>query len=138
MGTPFAVTYANIFMTYWMKKYWDPLPNKPDINYRFIDDIWALTSCTIEESNNFLYLLNQQHPTIKFTMTISDKSVPFLDVNIIREGDFLETNLYSKKTDSHHYIPPSSCHPKHVFHSIPYSGALRIKRICSKPQWMKP
>ena len=34
-------------------------------------------------------------------------------------------------TDSHLYLPPSSCHPKHVFKAIPFGVATRLKRNCS-------
>jgi len=43
----------------------------------------------------------------------------------------LSTSLYSKPTDSHSYLHPSSCHPPHTFKNIVYSQALRIRRICS-------
>ena len=33
--------------------------------------------------------------------------------------------------DSHQYLHPLSCHPYHWVKSIPYSEALRLKRICS-------
>ena len=44
----------------------------------------------------------------------------------------LETDLHVKPTDSHQYLLPSSCHPRHCKDSIPYSEALRLRRICSK------
>ena len=40
-------------------------------------------------------------------------------------------DLYSKPTDKHQYILPWSCHPPHVTKNIPYSLALRVRRICS-------
>jgi hypothetical protein len=40
------------------------------------------------------------------------------------------TDYYSKPTDRHQYLSPSSCHPKHCFKSIPFSQAIRVKRIC--------
>jgi hypothetical protein len=43
----------------------------------------------------------------------------------------MTTDLYSKPTDKHQYLSPSSCHPKHCFKSIPFIQAIRIKRICS-------
>ena len=43
----------------------------------------------------------------------------------------ISTNVYSKPTDSHLYLPPSSCHPKHVFKAIPFGVATRLKRNCS-------
>ena len=44
---------------------------------------------------------------------------------------------YNKPTDKHQYLSPQSCHPKHCTKSIPYSQALRIKRICSNEQTTK-
>ena len=39
--------------------------------------------------------------------------------------------MYVNETDSHQYLHPSWCHPYHCVKSIPYSQALRPKRICS-------
>ena len=135
MGTPFAVTYANIYMSFWTRKYWIQTPCQPDIHYRFIDDIWAWSSASSEDIQTFFTCLNTQHPHIKFTMEISQDWVPFLDVKVISDGNSFQTDLFSKETASHRYLPPTSCHPRHVFNSIPYSGALRIPRICSKVEW---
>jgi hypothetical protein len=49
----------------------------------------------------------------------------------------LTTDLYSKPTDKHQYISPSSCHPKHCFKSIPFSQAIRIKRVCFSVETIK-
>lgn len=37
---------------------------------------------------------------------------------------FIRTEVYSKPTDSHLYLPPASAHPKHVFKAIPSGVAL--------------
>ena len=39
----------------------------------------------------------------------------------------IDVDLYTKPTDMH----PSSCRPKHCSRIVPYSLALRIRRICS-------
>ena len=49
----------------------------------------------------------------------------------------MSTDIYNKPTDKHQYLSPQSCHPKHCTKSIPYSQALRIKRICSNEQTTK-
>ena len=41
------------------------------------------------------------------------------------------TRSSSGLSDGHLYLPPSSCHPKHVFKAIPFGVATRLKRNCS-------
>ena len=43
----------------------------------------------------------------------------------------LQTDLYTKPTDSHNYINYISAHPRHCRDGIPFSQFLRLKRICS-------
>ena len=42
-----------------------------------------------------------------------------------------------KSTDTHQYLLHTSCHPNHVKKSIPFSLALRIRRICSTAEKFK-
>ena len=42
--------------------------------------------------------------------------------------------MYKKPTDTNLYLLPSSCHQPETTKSIPFSLALRITRICSKPE----
>ena len=90
-----------------------------------------------EELQNFLSRANNQHPSIKFTHEISNTTISFLDTSRSLSESVLFTDLYSKPTDTNQYILPSSCHPPHVTKSIPYSQALRIRRICSTDKFLK-
>ena len=49
----------------------------------------------------------------------------------ITSENTIETNLYTKPTDSHDYVLYNSAHPQRCKDSIPYSQFLRIRRICS-------
>jgi hypothetical protein len=61
----------------------------------------------------------------------------FLDTTTtVKEGN-ITTDLYSKPTEKHQYLSPSSCHPKHCFKSIPFSQAIRVKRICTTAETTK-
>ena len=89
-----------------------------------------------EEGNlkTFLNYLNSLHPTIKFTheYSISSlQSLPFLDVQVQLKDNQIQTDLYTKPTDKHQYFLKSSCHKSHIKRSIPFSLALRSRRICS-------
>ena len=106
--------------------------NRPRIWWRYIDEIFAIWEHGQEALNIFLKQINHLHPPIKFTMEMSTEYVSFLDTPVILPGGILHTDLYTKPTDTHQYLSPNSCHPKHRTTSIPYSQALRLRRICSK------
>ena len=39
--------------------------------------------------------------------------------------------MYSKDTDTHRYLSPNSCHPRHVTSNIPTTVATRCRMNCS-------
>ena len=82
----------------------------------------------------FLVYLSNIHPTIKFTSSHSLTNVPFPDVmvslNNIYNG-IIETDLFTKPMDKHQHLLSSSCRPHHTKKAIPFSLALRLRRICS-------
>ena len=60
------------------------------------------------------------------------ESVTFLDTTVyLEEEGLIGTDLYVKPTDKHQYLRMDSCHPLHCKASIPFSQALRLRRICS-------
>ena len=86
----------------------------------------------IDELDKFLDYLNNLVPTIKFTKEISTEQIAFLDVKVLIIDGNLETDLFSKPTDSHDYLLYSSAHPQRCKDSIPYRQFLRIRRLCSR------
>ena len=58
-------------------------------------------------------------------------TIPFLDIRVNFAIGFLLTETYSKETDIHQYLNPLSCHPPHIFSSIPKALGIRIRRNCS-------
>ena len=74
---------------------------------------------------------NSFDPHIKFEQTVSPTTIPFLDAQVSLTGDRLSTDLYTKPTDTHQYLDWTSCYPRHTKAAIPYSLALRLRRICS-------
>ena len=132
MGTRMAPSYANLFMGDFERKLLRSASHTPEIWLRFIDDIFLAWIHGRDSLNKFIEAANCVHPSIKLTYDISDSKVTFLDTEVhISPDGTIETRLYSKPTDSHSYLHPKSCHPSHTTRSIPYSQALRLRRICS-------
>ena len=90
--------------------------------------IWQLGE---EKLKGFLKILNSCNPIKKFTAKYSLDKVNFLDIQVIRCGNKLLTDLYIKPTNTHQYLEFSSCYVYHSKKSIPYSQTLRFNRICS-------
>ena len=103
---------------------------------RYINDIFACCLdpwCTrIREAlERFLSSLNQYRSTFKFTASWSTELVVFLDTRVYIRDGHLKMDLHVKPTDTHQYLHINSCHPRHCKTAIPYSVALRVRRICS-------
>jgi len=107
------------------------VPLKPRMWLRFTDDIDIQWRHGRKECHEFLDKVYAFDKTIKFTSEISNNNHVFLDTKSHIEGSQLVKDLYSKTTDIHQYLLQTSCHPRHCCKNIPYSLALRIRRICS-------
>ena len=66
----------------------------------------------------------------KYPAEWSTEKINFLDVQVIKQGNKLITDLFAKSTDTHQLLHQASCHPNHTKKGIPYGQALRICRIC--------
>ena len=140
MGTRAAPNFANVYMgrleeqfvyrTVWFDYIIDWV--------RFIDDIFLIWNGHNDSLAEFIEYLNGVVPSIKFTHEVSHYSVNFLDTKVIKDtrGN-ISTDVYQKPTDTHPYLHWTSAHPPHLKYSIPYSQALRLRRICSSTETLK-
>ena len=135
IGTKFAPSYAILFMAALEQKLLSDAKYKPWIWWRYIDDIFLIWRHGEDRLREFIDALNQAHHSIKFTAEWSKETVSFLDVRVVKEGKEIITDLFTKPTDTHQLLHHSSCHPGHTKRGIPYSQALRIRRICSEDQF---
>ena len=113
------------------KKMLASFPHKPLVYFRYTDDTLMISTEGANTFNQFLNHCNSLNPSIQFEQTVSNTNIPYFDVNIILENSRLTTDLYSRPTDRHQYLYYTSCHPRHMKTSLPYSLALRLRRICS-------
>ncbi|XP_032873452.1 nicotinamide riboside kinase 1 isoform X1 [Amblyraja radiata] len=132
MGTCMGPSYACFFVGYveqsLFEAYRGPIPKR---YLSYIDDYIRATSCTHAELTDFIHFTTNFHPALKFTWTISDISLPFLDLTISIAGNRALTDIYYKPSDSHDYLDYTSSHPASC-DSIPYSQFLRLRRMCTQ------
>ena len=133
MGTKTAPSLANIFMADLEKSMLEKSPIQPLVWWRYIDDIFSIWTSGEQTLSEFVTRLNDNHPTIKFSVEYSNTEIPFLDTKVkIGEDRKAYTSLHTKPTDTHTYLHYRSAHPRHCKQSGPYSQLLRVKRICTR------
>ena len=93
--------------------------------WRYIDDVFLIWQHGEEKLRDFISFLNGAHDSIKFTAEWSTDKVNFLDVQVIKQGNRLITDLFTKPTDTHQLLHRTSCHLNHTKKGIPYSQALK-------------
>ena len=81
--------------------------------------------------------LSSLSPSIKFTVKHSNKQLEVLDTLLCIINGGIESKVYSKPTDGHMYLLPQSPHYISMYLHIPFSVALRIRRICSREDWFE-
>ena len=88
-----------------------------------------------ENVDDFLQYLNNQQPSIRFTMeTEKDNKLAFLDTAVLREPDGrLTTSVYRKPTHTDQYLAYDSHHPQSVKRGIVKCLYERAKRLVTKP-----
>lgn len=97
MGAAFSPTIANIFMSNFLKKFLKTTKEHPLVLSRYIDDIFIIWP-TKYNFDSFLSNLNNFHPNIKFTVTVSINKIDFLDLTIYKGHNFSVTKLLDIKT----------------------------------------
>ena len=127
-----APPLANLFIGLLEKNLLSKCSMKPSVWFHYIDDVFFIWTYFKEDLDDFLEFYNSYNANIQFDLIPSSKNIPFLDVIVVIENGKLICDLYTKPTDSHLYLIWSSCHPVHTKKNLPYSLALRIKRICTR------
>eukprot|EP00061_Rhincodon_typus_P014492 g41537.t1 len=83
MGTRVGLNYPCLFVGYVEQSLFCSYSGTiPQLFLRYIDDCIGATSCSHEELEQFIHFANTFHTNLKFTWTISDTSLSFLDLSI--------------------------------------------------------
>jgi len=131
MGPKNACSYADIAMGEIDHKAKHCGPIKPSQWWRYRYDIFDLWQQGLAALNSFTEYINSLYPTINLNWSFPK------DVSLHLVDGVIQTDVYSKPTDSHLYLTPSSAHPKHVLKAIPFGVASRLCRNCSEDNFLK-
>ncbi|KAL9970709.1 hypothetical protein ACROYT_G023121 [Oculina patagonica] len=100
MGSPVSAVFANLYMESFEEQAITSSSYKPKIWKRYVDDNFTILDRGSVDS--FLQHLNNQQPSIRFTMEIENVyKIAFLDTTVSREPDgWLTASVYRKPTDT--------------------------------------
>ena len=132
MGSKCAPSAACLYVADFEERYSYPYATQPLLWKCYIDDIFIIWTHGDTALDAFVSYLNNCHPSIKFAVTKSTLHVDFLDLTVKKTKDGICIELFIKPTSSLAYLHKTSCHPSHVFTSLPYGEFLRVRRNCSE------
>ena len=133
MGSPLAVTLANVFLCYHEKILFKICPSefKPVICIRYVDDTFLLFSSK-HHIKKFRNYLNCQHKNINFTSDIeNENSILFLNIKITRVNNKFMTSVYRKPTFSRVFTNFGSFIPKSYKYNLLFRLLYRGFKICA-------
>ena len=137
-GGSLCVPLANITVFYVMSKKVYDVPDMMtmvlDVK-RYIDDGGGFYVGNKEQFDSWLATVNETINPLglyidESNFQMNSNYINLLDIQYCfdREGE-LQTDLYTKETDSRSYLNFSSAHPNHTFSGNVYSQSLRLRRI---------
>ena len=128
MGTPVAVTYANIVLSYLEEDCLNTI--KPILYMRYIDDLFVICQ-TKDVAINIISTFNSKCDSIQLDETTIDREGIFLDLHISLTSNKIITKVYQKTMNKYLYIPGTSEHPKHMIKNMIRQEIKRYRLYCS-------
>jgi len=126
MGTPVAVSYANIVL-YFLEM--PCLDMQPLYYRRFIDDLFIIAASQAQ-GQSIVDRFNLACPAIQLdAVTIGNKGI-FLDLAITITNNRASVTLYQKDMNKYLYIPPTSYHSDVLKKNIIWNEIRRYRLNC--------
>ena len=142
MGPRNACSYADLAMTTIDRRILDVNNRPEDVLFppdwsRFRDDCFSIWFESVPSLLKLTNWLNSLSNSIKFTVKYSEIQLEVLDTLLFIVNRRIESKVYFKPTDGHMYLLPQSSHHQSLYRNIPFSVALRLRRICSRDDWLE-
>ena len=103
MGTKCVQVYVTLVMAYLELKLYQTIEKKYGTDFgtqfqdewgRYLDDYFISWDTNMSPINNFHQILNNLHPSIKFTMEYNKNEMNFLDIKMIVKGENIITDIF--------------------------------------------
>ena len=138
MGSPCAVVSACIYMHIIEQEALSIFASQRYIHshvilfLRFIDDILAIFT-DYTSAFEFMQILNFRRQNITLTFKIRNMEAQFLDTlyKDKHESQIIQVKAYSKPMNKFLFLPPTSCHPPHIFPGWILGYGKRLRLNCS-------
>uniref|UniRef100_A0A8C5LU34 Reverse transcriptase domain-containing protein n=1 Tax=Leptobrachium leishanense TaxID=445787 RepID=A0A8C5LU34_9ANUR len=140
MGTRFAPSYANLFMSCWeCDVIWPKMVEGAGLVLwkRFIDDVVIIWKGGRNSLEDFISSLDDNEYNLKFTSHIDDHQIDFLDLTLYIKNNNIETKTFFKKTDANTAININSSHARKWLTNVPKGQLTRLRRNCSEIEIFK-
>ena len=87
-----GLSIASLFMGYSEELFFAQYEHStPILCKRYIDDIVTAASCSEKELQCFINFVMNCNPSIKYTYTISDNTIPSLDLQLTMENNHIKS-----------------------------------------------
>ncbi|XP_069181312.1 uncharacterized protein [Procambarus clarkii] len=106
IGASSSVAIAEIFVHVAFEHQRALRPDKPDVYFRYIDDIFGIMTGQDTLLQSSYAWTNTAHENLKFTLEQSKTEINFLDTTVFigSEDRLLHTKAYYKPTNLHTYL----------------------------------
>ena len=135
MGSKLSPIIANLALEIFESTNAQHIISQSELWLRYMDDVYSIWRSSIN-LNLILQLLNECHPTLKFTLeTEEDCTLPFLDLRIVRRPQMMEFKIFRKPSNNLLMINYFSSHEPRIKLSGLISMYLRALNFVS-PRYM--
>ena len=113
VGSPFAMTLANIYMLKWKQRLIGNQKRHNELYGRYIDDVFMTSNLSLDRINQLLDEADGRDENIRITRSMGLK-IDFLDVSIESNQGRLRTTVHHKPAAEPYIVPFASDHPRHI------------------------
>ncbi|XP_076065025.1 uncharacterized protein LOC143039058 [Oratosquilla oratoria] len=136
MGSPISVVEAKVVMQRLKAQLLSAAPSSLKLWARCVDDVSTILDS--KDVEPFFSHINSIEPALQISIELEkDDQLPFLDVNVNRNGNTLKTSVYRKPTHTDRLLDHDSYHPDCHKRSVIRILWNRADKVCSTVESIK-